>query len=51
MKYVVYKYHEYNFTKGFMIVAVTDTEEDAKKLVRDKSYGYERAKYIKKEGV
>ena len=48
MKYVVYKYHEYNFTKGFMIVAVTDTEEDAKKLVKDKSYGYERIKYIKK---
>ena len=47
MKYVVYKHHEYNFTKGFMIIAVTDTEEDAKKLVKDKNYGYERVKYIK----
>ena len=51
MKYVVYKHHEYNFTSGFMIIAVTDAEEDAKKLVKDKSYGYERIKYIKKEGV
>ena len=51
MKYVVYRYYEYSFTKGFMIVAVTDTEEDAKKLVKDKSYNYERVKYIKKEGV
>jgi peptidyl-tRNA hydrolase len=50
MKYVIYKYHEYNFTKGFIIVAVTDTEEDAKKLVKDKNYSYERVKYIKKEG-
>ena len=47
--YVVYKYHEYNFTKGFMIIAVTDTEEDAKKLVKDKNYGYEKVKYIKGE--
>ena len=46
MKYVVYKYHEYNFTKGFMIIAVTDTEVDAKQLVKDKNYGYERVKYI-----
>jgi hypothetical protein len=50
MKYVVYKYHEYNFTRGFMIVAVTDTEEDAKKLVKNKDYGYEKVKHIKKEG-
>lgn len=50
MKYVVYKYHEYNFTKGFIIIAVTDTEEDAKKLVIDGNYSYERVKYIKKEG-
>ena len=49
MKYVIYRYYEYSFTKGFMIVAVTDTEEDAKKLVVDKNYGYERVKYIKKE--
>ena len=47
--YVVYKYHEYNFTKGFMIIAVTDTEEDAKKLVVDKNCGYEKVKYIKGE--
>ena len=51
MKYVVYRYYEYSFTKGFMIVAVTDTETDAKKLVKAKNYGYERVKYIKKEGV
>ena len=51
MKYVVYRYYEYSFTKGFMIVAVTDTEEDAKKLVKGKNYNYERVKYIKKEGV
>ena len=49
MKYVVYRYYEYSFTKGFMIIAVTDTEEDAKKLVKDKSYNYERVKYIKKK--
>ena len=49
MKYVVYKYHEYNFTKGFIIVGVTDTEEDAKKLVKGKGYNYERVKYIKGE--
>ena len=47
MKYVIYRYYEYSFTKGFMIVAVTDTEEDAKKLIKDKSYNYERVKYIK----
>ena len=49
MRYVVYRYYEYSFTKGFMFVAVTDTEEDAKKLVKDKSYGYERVKCIKGE--
>ena len=49
MKYVVYRYYEYSFTKGFMIVAVTDTEEDAKRLIKDKSYNYERVKYIKSE--
>ena len=49
MKCVVYKYHEYNLTKGFMIIAVTDTEEDAKRLIKDKSYNYERVKYIKGE--
>jgi hypothetical protein len=48
MKYVVYKYHEYNFTKGFIIVAVTDTEEAAKKLIKDKNYGYEKVRHIKK---
>ena len=51
MKYVVYRYQEYNFTKGFIIIAVTDTEEDAKKLIKDKNYGYEKVKHIKKEGV
>ena len=30
-----------------MIVAVTDAEEDAKKLIKDGNYGYERVKYIK----
>ena len=49
MKYVIYRYYEYSFTKGFMIVAVTDTEEDAKKLVIDGNYGYERVKYIKSD--
>ena len=49
MKYVIYRYQEYNFTRGFVIIAVTDTEEDAKKLVKDKSYNYERVKYIKGE--
>ncbi len=44
--YVVYKYHEYNFTKGFMIIAVTDTEEKAKKLLKDKNYRYEKVKYV-----
>jgi hypothetical protein len=33
-----------------MIIAVTDTEEDAKKLIKDKNYGYEKVKHIKKEG-
>ena len=46
MKYVVYRYYEYSFTKGFMIVAVTDTEEDAKRLVKDKNYSYEKVRYI-----
>ena len=32
-----------------MIIAVTDTEADAKKLDKDKSYNYERVKYIKGE--
>ena len=49
MRYVVYRYYEYSFTKGFMFVAVTDTEEEAKKLVKDKSYNYERVKYIKSD--
>ena len=46
MKYVIYKYHEYNFTKGFMIIAVTDTEEDAKRIGKDKNYSYEKVPYI-----
>ena len=49
MKYVVYRYYEYSFTKGFMIIAITDTEEDAKRLIKDKSYNYERVKHIKGE--
>jgi hypothetical protein len=48
MKYVIYRYQEYNFTRGFVIIAVTDTEEDAKRLIKDKSYNYERVKHIKK---
>ena len=44
--YVVYKYHEYNFTKGFIIVAVTDTEDQVKLLLKDKNYRYEKVKYI-----
>ena len=49
MKYVIYRYQEYNFTRGFVIIAVTDTEEDAKRLIKDKNYGYERVKYIKSD--
>ena len=44
--YVVYKYHEYNFTKGFMIIAVTDTEDAARKLLKDQNYRYEKVKYV-----